>query len=188
MENVLAPPYVQDAFTSRNSSLTFIVSTPNLKAKMGCDRFVAFPYGHFYGGEVQEEHPFELMREKVSINEKTRWKNEFSNFVSDKHLLKSDETQRAIDLIIQILKSMKVQNVVFEKTPDDTVLIKAIFLGIDMFLDILFDSEETDGYDATLTAFNQKRHLVSVSGTISHVVESFLKTAADSKFQEFEMA
>lgn len=169
---LLSPPSAIPGTAYQRPQYEHVVSTPYYKTK-DKNQSSGLYSGFFYGSSIQEKHPLEEIYETLQLNSKVKWHKELITYLSESSLSEAQSTA-LIDMVLAVLDVFKAQKVVFEKTLDDTVLIKASIWGMDAYLEILFDSQEVDGYESTLTVFNGNAHFISASGTVASVIERYL--------------
>jgi hypothetical protein len=80
-----------------------------------------------------------------------------------------------------ILDKFQVINIVFERTPEDSLLVKGTIISDEanrvpyqLFLAIYFDDTESAGYEAILNVFNQRKQLLAASGELENITNRLL--------------
>ena len=123
----------------------------------------SFENGFYEFQGRQTTHPIqELIKSKI-------FKVLFKWFESKKLFPDSIQRSSAFSEPIGLLLKNNCEKVSFEKTPDESLLIKAEMYGRNMYLEIFFDEEETKGYEAVLNLYEAQNHLFTKVGTIEDI-------------------
>jgi hypothetical protein len=86
--------------------------------------------------------------------------------------LKESQFKNSIDVWLEIatfLNEFQAIQVIFERTPEDSILCKAVINApndsrCQLFLALYFDETEPSGYEAILNVFQEKKQVLAVSG------------------------
>jgi hypothetical protein len=70
----------------------------------------------------------------------------------------------AISLLVGELVELPFENVVFERTPDNSLLTKAQLGALQVFIDIDFNPDELSGYEVQISAFEGQQSVISAAG------------------------
>lgn len=93
------------------------------------------------------------------------------------NLLKTDSTdnnlkQKITANLVSFLILTGSQKITFEKTPEDSYLVKADYRDSNYFLAIYFDKEISEGYECFLNVFKNQKYVANFQGELDTV---FLK-------------
>jgi hypothetical protein len=86
----------------------------------------------------------------------------------------ADVFQEAIIRLVKLLLNEPFERIVLEKTPDDSLLVKACWHDRNVYIDLDFDTDEPDGYEVVIGVYYQKMSILSVAGSFDFTFGEFL--------------
>lgn len=150
-----------------------VYNTPYRKGVEGNRTTYDFSQGFYHTPQVQIQHPVaELMRNEnfrlvlKYIAQFDRLLPDFENF--DKALF--DNIFREL---VTVILDNGLQKAVFERTPDDGLMLKASYCEYRIYLEVDREADEVEGYEAVMTAYQDKKPVFFAAGSITSVFQQF---------------
>jgi hypothetical protein len=113
----------------------------------------------------------DLQRQSEDIKNRVKLNDDFLLIMKDYPADNSLKEKIAAELV-SFLVITKSINITFEKTPEDSFLVKSRFCNTDYFVAIYFDEEIQSGYECFLNMYNRKKPIGTFEGDLEKV---FLK-------------
>jgi hypothetical protein len=115
---------------------------------------------HIDGLRLQKQS--EDIKTIVKLN--TEFLQVMEDFSSDNSL-----KEKIVAEIVSFLIATQSTNISFERTPEDSFLLKSKFNNTDYFVAIYLDEEVQSGYECFLNMYKGKKHIGSFEGNLENV-------------------
>ncbi len=129
------------------------------------------PPAYYYESKFRKKDAIDIQQASNDIKKTIKYTEDFA-----KILTKSDSDinvkHKIVGNLVSFLVLTQSDKITFEKTPEESYLIKANFNNKNYFLAIYFDDELSDGYECFLNVYQGKRHLFNYHGELEN---AFLK-------------
>ena len=124
----------------------------------------SFFEGFYQSPQLRTSHPVEEVIKNKILQRVLDLVNRFDPVLSGFQHIDPTVQEEAISRLAIVLLDHPFHRVVVEKTPDDSLLVKAQWQGKDVFIDVDFDTEEPAGYEVSITAYDGQETVLSVAG------------------------
>lgn len=139
-------------------------NTPYPKEIGGGNSSYSFSEGFYQSSQLRTSHPVEEVLKNETFQRALSLINRFSLVLPSFQNIDPIAQESAISQLANTLLNYPFHRVVIEKTPDDSLLVKAQWQGKDVFIDVDFDTDEPAGYEVSITVYDGQETVLSVAG------------------------
>lgn len=138
---------------------------------------------NIFNGQIYSFKPQHQVKKPIDDSYQERLKNEklrtvfqlIDKSIHSFEIIKNEDirTDILLETVLNLVESNS-HNIVFEKTNDDSILIKAKHNDYNYYLEIFEDDELNEGYEAVLNVYENGQNVLLHSGSINELYEELL--------------
>lgn len=125
----------------------------------------------YYDTKYRKKDAIYIQQASDGVKKTIKYSEDFTNLLNDDGI-NNIHNQKIVGHLTSFLVLTQSYKISFEKTPEDSYLVKANFDDKNYFLAIYFDEELQAGYECFLNVYQNKKHLFSYHGELE---SAFLK-------------
>lgn len=133
-----------------------------------------FDSGFYQSAKNFTSHPVHEVTKNELFKRALNLINKFDQVLPDFKQINSTILNEAVSRLATELINHPFQQIVLEKTPDDSLLSKAIWKGKGVFIDIDFNTYEPSGYEVQITAYEGNDCVLSVAGSFDFAFDQLM--------------
>ncbi|MCY7352562.1 MAG: hypothetical protein LH606_18215 [Cytophagaceae bacterium] len=134
------------------------------------DRFGLIPMDVFSHHALEERIRSEVFYEAIELSKKAE-----AVLASFDHS-DSKEFLEGTGILFTFLIFNRVNKVTFERTTDGSLLAHGKANGLDVMMEIFFDSDESRGYEVFLNVYDGPRQVLTLTGAIEKILVRYRET------------
>jgi hypothetical protein len=125
----------------------------------------------YYETQYRKKDAIHIQEASDGVKKTIKYSEDFTNLLNDAGI-NTIQNQKIVGHLASFLVLTQPYKISFERTPEDSYLVKANFDDKNYFLAIYFDADEKAGYDCFLNVYQNKKHVFSYHGELEN---AFLK-------------
>ena len=174
---VPAPTFIAGQSTEASTYQTRIpreLNTPYSKSSSKNKSPYHFEQGFYQREKTPITHPVEEVIKSERFDRTVPIRKQLSTIWPLFVHIDANLFQDAITRLVILLLNEPFERVVLEKTPDESLLVKASWHDRNVYIDLDFDTDEPEGYEVVISVYDQKRLLLNVAGSSDFAFGEFL--------------
>ena len=152
-----------------------VINTPYTKSSSKNKSSYHFERGFYQREQTPITHPVEelvkneLFERALSLNK--RFETILPHF---EEWVEPTVLNNAVSRLAMLLLNEPYESIVLEKTPDESLLVKAYWHNRNVYIDLDFDTDEPEGYEVVISVYHEKMPVLNVVGSFDFTLGKFL--------------